>query len=113
MNKGFSHLLLLLLIFAKLEAEGVDTDEEVGEHPDEEDHVGDDQSPGKFGGDAEVVTLGNREQDLGNPEAHGGCNPGAEDFDKDLFLTRQCLYNETKKDLGFKHFIDITGKLLK
>ena len=41
------------------------------------------------------------------------CPQYISDFDKDLFLTRQCLYNETKKDLGFKHFIDITGKLLK
>ena len=41
------------------------------------------------------------------------CPQYISDFDKDLFLTRQCLYNETKKDSGFEHFIDITGKLLK
>ena len=74
-----SHLLLL---FAKLEVEGVDTDGEVEENRDD-DHRGDDgQGPGKSGGDGEV-TLEGWVEDGDEPEGEGERNSDAEDVDKD------------------------------
>ena len=77
-----SHLPLLLL-FAKLEVEGVDTDGEV-EGEENGDHRGNDgQGPDKTSGDGEVVTLESFVEDGDSPEAVAEANSAAEDVDKD------------------------------
>ena len=80
--KVLSHLPLLLL-FAKLEVEGVDTDGEVDGEENGEHQGNDGQGPDKTSGDGEVVTLESLVEDGDSPEAVAEANSAAEDVDKD------------------------------
>ena len=79
----FRHLLkLALLLFAKLQVEGVDTEGEVIEG-EGGDHQDDGQGPGNSGGDSEVVTVQSNQEDVSNPDAKVEANPDEKEVDKD------------------------------